>query len=158
MALGLMRLQQARRTNPYPLTWELPVAGCVGAVLVMVVAAHGARSVANAIAGAGWDFTARSRLFTAMPGLLGGDATAGMAAVASPHASPGQLWLWLAIAEIAVLFALMLMLRSALHRWGPGRIQGMATAAESAQLLGLARVRRNAPLVRPDLYGGRRIR
>ena len=38
-----------------------------------------------------------------------------------------------------------------LRRWGPGRMHGMASAAEAEQLLGISRLRRVAPIIRPDL-------
>jgi len=40
----------------------------------------------------------------------------------------------------------------AARRWGPGRMKGMASPGEAEQVLGLTRLRRNAPLIRPDLY------
>ena len=39
------------------------------------------------------------------------------------------------------------------RRWGPNRMKGMATADEAEAILGLSRLRRVAPIIRPDLYG-----
>ena len=41
----------------------------------------------------------------------------------------------------------------AYQRWGPGRMRGMATAAEAEKLLGVTRLRKVGGIVRPDLYG-----
>ena len=41
----------------------------------------------------------------------------------------------------------------AYQRWGPGRMRGMATAAEAEKILGVTRLRKVAGIVRPDLYG-----
>ena len=41
----------------------------------------------------------------------------------------------------------------AYQRWGPGRMRGMATAAEAEKLLGVTRLRKVAGILRPDLYG-----
>lgn len=151
-----MQLQRARRTNPYPWTWELPAAGIVAVLLVMVIAVHAARAVANAVAGGGWQFTPRAALFHALPGLVSGDATAGLATTPPAYASAPQLWVWTGLAEAVVLMALLALLRWVLRRWGPGRIHGMASPGDADQLLGLTRLRRNAAVIRPDLYGKRK--
>jgi hypothetical protein len=145
-------LQQSRRANPYPWSWELPVAGTVAVLLVAVVAVHAARTVANAAAGGGWQFTPRAALFRSLPGLLGGDATAGLPTVPDSYAGAQQLWVWMGVAEAVVLAALIGLLWWVLRRWGPGRIHGMASPGEADRLLGLTRLRRNATVIRPDLH------
>ena len=147
-----MKLQQARRTNPYPWSWEIPVAVIVTVLLAMVVALHAARAVANAIVGGGWQFTPRSALFSSLPGLVTGDATAGLTTVHEVHATANELWAWIALTELVVLVAIAFVLRSVLRQWGPGGIQGMASPSEADHLLGISRLRRNAVMIRPDLY------
>ena len=39
------------------------------------------------------------------------------------------------------------------RQWGPARVRGMATRAEADTLLGVGRLRKVAPVVRPDLHG-----
>jgi hypothetical protein len=153
-----VRLQQARRANPYPWTWEIPVAGIVAVLLVMVIAVHAARTVANAAAGGGWQFTPPAALFRSLPGLLAGDATAGLAGTPDHHAGAQALWVWTGVAEAVVLAALIGLLRGVLRRWGPGRVHGMASPGEADRLLGQARLRRNAAVIRPDLHHTRRRR
>ena len=147
-----MKLQQARRTNPYPWTWEIPVAVIVAVLLVMVVALHAARTIANAVVGGGWQFTPRSELFSSLPGLVTADATSGLATTPDAYATAHQLWFWIALTELVVLVVIALVMRTVLRQYGPGRIQGMASPSEADRLLGTARLRRNAAMIRPDLY------
>ena len=44
-------MQQSRRTTPYPYTWEIPLTATITVVLTLVLAAHTARTLANAFAG-----------------------------------------------------------------------------------------------------------
>ena len=147
-----MKLQQARRTNPYPWTWEIPVAVIISVLLVMAVALHAARTIANAVVGGGWQFTPRSELFSSLPGLVTGDATSGLATTPDAYATAHQLWFWIALTELVVLVVIALVMRTVLRQYGPGRIQGMASPGEADRLLGTARLRRNAAMIRPDLY------
>src|SRR5205085_682312 len=59
----------------------------------------------------------------------------------------------LGLTEAALLTATTWVGLHLYHRWGPGRIRGMATAAEAEKLLGVTRLRKVADIVRPDLYG-----
>jgi hypothetical protein len=93
-------MQQSRRTTPYPYTWEIPLTATITVVTTLVLAAHTARTLANAFAGAGWDFTPQAELFTALPGILGGDARAGLDRGAS--ASPALLYTCLVVVELLV--------------------------------------------------------
>lgn len=114
-----MKLQQARRTNPYPWSWEIPVAVIVAVLLVMVVALHIARSIANAVVDGGWQFTPRSELFSSLPGLVTGDATSGLATTPDVYATAHQLWLWIALTELVVLVAIAFAMRTVLRQHGP---------------------------------------
>ena len=145
--------QQARRRDPYPWTWELPLGILLAVLLVAALAAHLGRALANRIAGAGWAFPDRADLFTSLPGLLAGDATAGLHETTSPMATSDAVLTWSVVVELLVLAAAVLVaLKSGLGRWGPGRMRGMASRHEAEQLLGRSRLRRNAPIIRPDLY------
>ena len=147
-----MKLQQARRTNPYPWTWEIPVAVIVAVLLIMAVALHAARTIANAVVGGGWHFPPRSELFSSLPGLVTGDATSGLATTPDASATDHQLWFWIALTELVVIVVTAFIMRTVLRQHGPGRIQGMASPSEADRLLGTARLRRNAAMIRPDLY------
>ena len=143
-------MQQARRTNPYPWTWEIPTAALLGTLVIVFLALHLGRSAANLFVGGGWEFTDRTQLFTSLPRLLQGDSTAGLDHVPAVSAAAGMLWCWVGITEIAASVLIGVVVRAGLRRWGPGRILGMATPREAEQLLGVPRLRRVASVVRPD--------
>ena len=148
-------MQRARRTTPYPFTWEIPV-GIVSAVLlVLVLGVQVGRSLANFVAGNGWLFVDRIALFTTLGPLLRGQANAGLSTVVSP-ASAVLLWTCIGIVELLLLTAIAWAVKVGLDRWGPSRLRGMATAAEAEALLGRTRLRRHAKVIRPDLYGAPR--
>ena len=148
-------MQRSRRTTPYPFTWEIPV-GIVSAVLLaLVVGAQAGRSLANLVAGNGWDFVDRSGLFTMLGPLLTGQAHAGLPGVARP-ASAALQWTCIGLVELLVVGAIGWAVNFGLDRWGPSRLRGMATAAEAEALLGRSRLRRHAKVIRPDLFGAAR--
>lgn len=146
-------MQRARRTNPYPWTWEIPAATVTFLLMLMSLGLHAARAAANLIAGEQWEWPPRAELFSAIPGVLGGDASAGLSRHLTHPSSSEQLWIWIVTVELVVITGFILMLRWAMVRWGPGRILGMASASEVELLLGSSRLRRNAAVIRPDLYG-----
>jgi len=143
-------MQQSRRTTPYPYTWEIPLTATITVVLTLVLAAHTARTLANVFAGAGWDFTPQTELFTALPDIVGGDARAGLNPGAS--ASPGLLYTCLVLVELLTLGLIVWAVTAGMRQWGPARVRGMATRAEAETLLGVGRLRKVAPVVRPDLH------
>ena len=151
-----MKLQSGRRSNPYPWTWEVPLAILAAVFLTLALGIHLGRTLANLAAGGGWQFTAREQLFISLPQLLQGDASAGLLTTPSHAASGRNLAFWVASTEAIVAALITYVLVEALRRWGPGKVHGMATSAESAKLLGAERLRRNAPLIRPDIHHGRR--
>jgi len=143
-------MQHDRRANPYPWTWEIPLAVLVLVALVAVFAAQTGRATANLMAGTGWTFPSRRDLFTSLPGIVSGDAAAGLHTAVV--ASPGATWTWIAICELAAATGAAVALRFVIRRWGPGRVLGMATTQQANQTLGVPRLRRVAPIIRPDLY------
>lgn len=149
-------MQRSRRTNPYPFTWEIPLAAAVAAVLLLILGVHAGRAGANLVAGAGLTLPPREALFTSLVGVLGGDAGAGLTGVAGPLAGPMAVKVWVAITEALMLVLIVWAGKVGLDRWGPGRIHGMATREEAEKLLGRSRLRRVSAVVRPDLYGKRR--
>jgi type IV secretion system protein VirD4 len=146
-------MQRARRHDPYPFTWEIPAAIITGVLLVLVLGVHLGRAGANLLAGAGWGWPARGELFRALPAVLGGDGGAGLPG--PHHGGAGQTALWTCIGATEVLLLVLLawVLKVGLDRWGPRRVQGMATRAQAEQMLGRTRLRKARALVRPDLYG-----
>lgn len=148
-------MQRERVQDTYPWTWEIPLAaGCV-VFLVEIAALQLARSVANWLSGAGWRWPTPARLATSIPGLLAGDAAAGLPGM-QHAANAAALWRWLIGVDLVVVGALALVGTVAWRRWGPGRMRGMATITEAHELLGLDRLWMQRHVVRPDLYPARR--
>ena len=144
-------MQRDRRTNPYPFSWEIPLGAALAVSVLLVVALQAGRSLANLFAGNGWIFVDRTGLFEGLGGLLGGQADAGLSGVHRP-ASSTLMWVCVTVAEVLVVIACVAATKAALDRWGPGRLQGMATRAQAEALLGRSRLQKNAKVIRPDLY------
>ena len=144
-------LQADRRHDPYPYTWEPPVAILTGGLLLAALGTHLARALANWTAGGGWTWPAGRTLYTSLPTVLAGNPTAGITSTA-PTANTPALYGWLIATQLILLASYAAGLLWAARRWGPGRMKGMASPGEAEQVLGLTRLRRNAPLIRPDLY------
>jgi len=144
-------LQADRRHDPYPFTWEPPVAILAGWLLLAALGVHLARAIANITAGGGWTWPAGRALFTSLPAVLIGNPTAGLTTF-GPAATSTALYGWLIAVQLLILAGYATGLWWAARRWGPGRMKGMASPTEAEQVLGLTRLRRNAPLIRPDLY------
>lgn len=146
-------MQRSRRSNPYPLTWEIPVGIILAVLLLLVLGVHAGRAVANLVAGSGLTMTPRAELLTSLPGLLSGNSAAGLDPSPVPVAGAGLLWACIAFVEVVITTLLAWAGRHAWSSWGPGRVDGVASRAELDQVLGLGRLRKVAPVVRPDLYG-----
>lgn len=146
-------MQRARRRDPYPFMWEVPLAVAVTVGLILVMGVHVGRAVANLLAGGGWALTPSSGMFISLVGVLGGDASAGLSADGGPFASAAGLWACIVVTECVLIMAMALVANACLDRWGPWRMRGMASPGEAERLLGLTRLRRVSAVVRPDLYG-----
>ena len=151
-------MQRARRHDPYPVAWEIPLGILVAVLLLLVLGVHAGRAVATFVSAGWWGFPDRADLFASLPGLLSGDAGAGLDTEGRPVASGALLWSGIAAVEALVLALIALAVKAGLTRWGPNRTHGLATRQEAERLLGPSRLRRHARIVRPDLYGknGRR--
>ncbi|USQ77797.1 hypothetical protein [Ornithinimicrobium cryptoxanthini] len=145
-------MQQDRLRNPHPWTYEIPVAILLLLVLVTVLGIHTGRAVANLAAGAGWAWPPTTELFSSLPGLLSGDAGAGLS---DPGvvASPRSLRVWVVATQGLNLIVCLTLSALAFRAWGPGRLRGMANRTQAAALLGLPRLRKHRAIIRPDLYG-----
>jgi hypothetical protein len=148
-------MQHSRRHNPYPLTWETPIAVACTVLLALVVGVHVGRGLANLTAGAGWCWPATAQLFTSAPAVFAGDAAAGLHTT-GPLAGSASLVAWLVVTELAVIVILATAAVAVLRRWGPTRLKGMASADEAERLLGLSRLRRVRQVIRPDLHPTRK--
>lgn len=144
-------MQRERMQDQYPWTWEIPLALACGLVVAGVVACQLGRSVANWFAGAGWRWPTPPMLVSSVPGLLAGDASAGLPGVQHP-ASAASLWAWLTVVGTLMIASAAVAGVLAWRQWGPGRMRGMATILEAHELLGQDRLYKVRSVVRPDIY------
>ena len=119
-------MQRERVEDQYPWTWEIPLAVVCAIVVLGVAVCQASRSFANWFAGAGWRWPPAGDLVKSLPGLLAGDAAAGLSGV-HPVASSGILWAWLGVTGLLTTTLLTVAGVWAWHRWGPARMRGMAT-------------------------------
>ena len=145
-------LQQGRRSDPYPHTWEIPVGIAAATVLLAVLGVQVGRGLANWSAGRGWTWPTGKSLFSSLPGVLAGNAGAGLTS-SGEWASPTLLTVWLVIVELLIAAALVAAITWGMRRWGPQRMKGMASAEQAETTLGLTRLRKVRRIIRPDLYG-----
>lgn len=148
-------LQQGRRSDPYPYTWEIPAGITVGVLIAVTFGLQVGRALANLAAGRGWTWPAGRNLFTSLGGILHGDAGAGLATPGG-WASPTQLILWLVIVELLIVTGLVAAAVWGMRRWGPHRMKGMASAEQAEAVLGVTRLRKVRHIIRPDLYAASR--
>jgi hypothetical protein len=148
--------QQARRHDPYPWTWEVPLGIVLVILIVLVCGVHLGRGIANVWAGAGWAFPSRVELFRSLAAVLRGDAAAGLAGLNGSVSSPSAVWMWVVATEVMLLAICLVVLKLVVDRWGSGRLRGMASRGEAERLLGCTRLRKVRAVVRPDLYGKNR--
>jgi len=157
-------MQRERRRDPYPWTWEIPVAVMMATLFVIVIGIQLGRTVANLLAGAGWTWPDANAgafpspigtaFWSSLPGVLAGHSDTGLPRpTPTGLAGPRLMWTSLALTELTLLTATIWVGVHAYQRWGPGRMRGMATPAEAQKILGATRLRKVAGIVRPDLYG-----
>ena len=148
-------MQRERVQDQYPWTWEIPLAVACAMLSAWIGASQLGRAVANWFAGAGWRWPAPDKLLTSLPGLLAGDAAAGLPGI-HHAANTATLWGCLIGVDLVVAMAFTPVGLVAWRRWGPGRMRGMATITEAHELLGRDRLWKARHVVRPDLYPARR--
>lgn len=144
-------LQTERRRNPYPLTWEIPVAALLAIALAAAIGVQVGRGLATWFAGGGWAWPASRALLTSIPAILAGDPAAGLTPPPEIAATPGAAVGWIIAVETLFAVALGVLTALILRRWGPARMRGMATPAQVEAALGLRRLRNHRRIIRPDL-------
>jgi hypothetical protein len=140
------------RHQPVPLTWEVPL-------LIGVVALFGALMTPLVIQGitcallAGGFAWPTGEVPSALLGLARGHFGAGLPAPAANELPPDPvLWATTLIGEIVVLGSLFILVAWFRGLLGIGPNRGLATSGQAAEALGIKRLRKKAPVIRPDLY------
>ena len=138
-------MQHERRHNPYPWTWEVPAGVACAGLLVLALGVHLGNGLAHLTTGQGWTWPTPSQLFTSIPTVL----------TNSPKAGAG-VQVWIVGVELMLIATIVWAGVASWRRWGPSRLKGVATRDQAEQVLGVTRLRKIAPIVRPDLNPVRR--
>lgn len=147
---------QARRTDVFPTTWELPVGivlnWLVGVFLVMPLG----QGVAFMAVGHGFTWPGQE-LGPSILGLLTGEPGLGLPREARMVAPPTPLiYAAIVFTEFVLAAAAVLGLSWWWRTVGPFAQFGMAARQEVAAVLGRGQLRRRRQTIRPDLAGGER--
>ena len=139
------------RRDPYPWTWEPAVSVLLGFCLLVVLGVQMGRGIACLAVGSGFCWADGGALFSSVWPILTGDSSAGLSV---PVEMPGRV---LALSIIGVVVAVLALVAVGaawvLRRWGPGAVEGVASAGDVEQLLGRRRLYRVRRIVRPDIHG-----
>jgi len=144
-------VQQDRRSNPYPWTWEPAAVATLAGVGLLALGVQLGRSLALAADGQGWHWPATNQLFSSLPGVLTGHVDSGLTARV-PDVSTSSLFGWIGLAELLLALVAATVGQWAWRRWGTSHVVGMATRGDAEQALGITRLHRVRHVVRPDLY------
>ena len=142
-------MSDSQHDDGYAWTWEPAVGGIAAMAILALVAVQAGRSLALAVAGAGWHWPPSTTLVTSTAGILTGNLNAGLGSVAGV----GEPWVAWIIAALIFVAALIGAVVVALRWVAARRHKGMATTAHAERLLGLGRLRATRAVIRPDLYG-----
>lgn len=145
-------MQQSRRSNPYPFTWEIPMAAFLAVVLLLFLGVHLGRAVANLWAGAGLTVPPRQEMVGSWFSVFKGDAGAGLSPRPEEVAGAAALRFWIILSELCIIAGLLWLARVAWVKWGPGVVRGVATNGEVEEVVGRVRLQKQAHVIRPDLY------
>ena len=146
------RMQVARRKESIPWTWEPFVAGLALYLFVVLVAAQVGRGIAYLLAGDGFRWPTPDAQVSSAFAVLAGHSASGLLGTGVPVLGSTWLYICLIIVELVALTAVTWVGVSVFLRRGPARMLGMATRSEAEKLLGLARLRSHAAVIRPDLH------
>ena len=135
-------MQRARRHNPYPLTWEIPLGIACAILLTLAVGVHLGDALAHLAAGQPWAWPQPRDVFGSIPAVL----------AAEPASAAVDPRVWIVTVELLLTGSLGWAAYSTWQRWGPSRLKGMATNEQAEQVLGVRRLRKVAAIVRPDLH------
>lgn len=134
-------MQRARRHNPYPLTWEIPLGIACAVLLTLAVGIHLGDALAHLTTGQPWAWPQPRDLFASIPAVLDNEPTTAVNART-----------WIVTVELLLTGSLGWIGYNTWQRWGPSRLKGMATGDQAEQVLGVRRLRKVAAIVRPDLH------
>lgn len=146
-------MQSERLTDPYPHTWEIPVAVTAIMVIDFGLAAQLGRAFANLAATGHWYWPNALNAIKSVPVILSGQASAGLVPAPTAAAPTALVIVFIALMELLSLAGLAAAGWAAYRKWGKGAVRGLASDSETEKVLGLSRLRRSSAVIRPDLDG-----
>jgi hypothetical protein len=147
---------QARRTDVFPTTWELPVGIAVTWLVGVFLAMPLGQGLAFMAVGHGFAWPGPN-LGPSIVGLLTGEPGRGLPRGVRMVAPPMSLiYAAVIFMEVALAAAAVLSLSWWWRTVGPVAQFGMAARQEVAAVLGRGELRRRRHIIRPDLTGGER--
>ena len=144
---------QHLRTDPLPLSWEVPTTIALCWVISSLAALPFGQGV-SALTVHGSFLWPNHDLVASIGGLLTGDPGAGIRRGLA-RGLPSRVLVYTAVVFVEAVNATLW--SAAAYLWwrhgGPGTQWGMATRAEARQVLGTGNLRSRRALLRPDLFG-----
>lgn len=157
--MSMDRSRRARFTSTAPTAGEFTVAVLLAGLFLFVITPLVVQAVV-AWGTSGELALPNGHLLDAYGGLLHGHFGAGLPRdVADGLPSDAVMWGLTVLGEVLVLGAAVVLGMWMRDLTGTGSRHGLATPTQAAEALGLPRLRKNASVIRPDLYtrSGRRI-
>lgn len=151
--MSMERSRRDRFSNRVPLTWEIPAFTALIGLFLLLVTPLLVQGLAALVA-AGEFAWPNQDLITAYVGLFHGHFGAGLpshARAALP--ADAVMWLLTVLGEVVVFGAAVVVGLWMRDLAGWNVRHGLATATQASEALGLPRLRANAAIIRPDLYG-----
>lgn len=147
---------QARRTDAFPTTWEIPVGIALTWLLGLFLAFPLGQGIALVAVGQGFVWPGPV-LGTSIVGLLSGEPGRGLPRELRTALPPTALvYLAVLLVELCLAGVAVLGLSWWWRTVGPFAQFGMASRQEIAAVLGRGQLRRRWRIIRPDLVGGGR--
>ena len=147
---------QARRTDAFPTTWEIPVGITLTWLLGLFLAFPLGQGIAFVVVGQGFVWPG-PQLGASIVGLLIGEPGRGLPRELRTPLPPTPLvYMAVLLVELGLAGVAVLGLAWWWRSVGPFAQFGMAARQEVAAVLGRGQLRRRRRIIRPDLVGSRR--
>jgi len=145
---------QRREPQPWGRAGEVAFVAASGVLVLLAAAALAGVGVSGVLFGRGWVWPhGDAALISSIHGLLTGRVGVGLTPAADRRVpGPGPVYGLAALGELALMAVTVCAVVVWWRHLGPGASVGMATRAEAAAALGVARLRTSRTIIRPDLH------
>ena len=111
--------QRSRRQDPYPWTWEMPLAVILAVLVLISFGVHLGRAIANVLAGCDWRFPSRVICSVACRLFCAETPEQVLVDLHGQVASPSSLLICVGATELILLATTVVLIKLGLDRWGP---------------------------------------